>query len=1049
LNTCFLLAANATDTCTKTMVANHSRPYHNKKITIEILERDGVLSMTFTYGTMTILGPLLWSGIFICGCYHTDALSQAEPSDASAGDTDKDTDADTDSDTNTDTDTGMDTDTDTDTDMDTDPVLADDCTWEQLQPELPVETLGLGSVWASGPDDIWGTYESPSGAGKVLHFDGNAWNDETSNFADDPFAVWGFARDDVFMLADVASDDHLVRLYHFDGTSWSALDINIESCGNHVSWVHPADAEVLFMNICEDWQDCDAEFCKCALWRYDGSQFDRINLTKGTISGLQSSDRDNVFALVVDDTWVSEGDPPELDPNELHRLDGTTFRAVDLPAHREPTDQMAVLGPGNGFFVMTHTFQKSRQYVYQLDAGTWRDTGFPCTGYDVKIAGASVTDIVAAGLYQEITGWHLRIFSYDGSAWHQIGDKLPWDYTPRWVMTGTDEALLMSNGAFLYRSGDQLTSIGREALGPLIDICGDGNGRLDAIGSTLVSRGGEGWSVTDLPGAGDPAHYSSALWRSGPDALHVAGIRGPVIHTFDGAKWSTVDLYGSLGYREILAATQLLDGRLLAQVAVETDAYSTELWTHDGTSWSPLASPSPPVPFEGLWAASTGVIWGLEGTTRIWHFDAGGAWSVALERPDETITALAGIASARVYAVAESGSIWTYAGDVFEDVGPDISPFPEGTVGPFCARDVDELYLMVNEPAVECYWWNCYRPWRYDGTAWQPYQVDLRAPAADIWADSGGSVYLVNGASDSKVDKVDGTSWTRLDGSDGYNLHRIQGLADGSIVATRGQSADLGKNVQWFDGSAWHHETFGELPFNLPSVTETPEALFAYTFEGTVAYYAGGTWTIFDQPGGPNPCTRINDLWGAPDGFLMAACDGGSVLIREDGKWRAEVAPKEGDWKVIAGTSKENIYVGGDHGRLVHWDGTAFAVIDTIGAMNNRKILSLALDSAGNLYATNIDGRAYVRKSGEDHWSQFIAWGNEIRKLFGVGEEVLALGMNEDREATIWKIAPGGISEARLSPPFGYYVNGLWSDSHQEIFAVDHLGAVVQITCQW
>jgi hypothetical protein len=79
---------------------------------------------------------------------------------------------------------------------------------------VPVRAFGTPDLWMRSRDDIWTTGAFGT-AGNVRHFDGAAWHD----VALDPdvlmHAVFGTARDDVWVGG--------YQLWHFDGTAWTKV----------------------------------------------------------------------------------------------------------------------------------------------------------------------------------------------------------------------------------------------------------------------------------------------------------------------------------------------------------------------------------------------------------------------------------------------------------------------------------------------------------------------------------------------------------------------------------------------------------------------------------------------------------------------------------------------------------------------------------------------------------------------------------------------------------------------------------------------------------
>jgi hypothetical protein len=79
-----------------------------------------------------------------------------------------------------------------------------------LTPVLSSPTESYGSIWASGPDDVW------VGGTSLHRWDGTAWTDMTPPGATSSVIgpAWGFGPDDVWATSPTS-------VFHWDGTSWT------------------------------------------------------------------------------------------------------------------------------------------------------------------------------------------------------------------------------------------------------------------------------------------------------------------------------------------------------------------------------------------------------------------------------------------------------------------------------------------------------------------------------------------------------------------------------------------------------------------------------------------------------------------------------------------------------------------------------------------------------------------------------------------------------------------------------------------------------------
>jgi hypothetical protein len=86
-----------------------------------------------------------------------------------------------------------------------------------LEASEPCQEVSLHGVFALGPTDVWVVgyiFPSRSGAGLILHFDGQSWARHPIDAPDTLFAVWASSATDVWTVG--ASG----LVYHWNGTRW-------------------------------------------------------------------------------------------------------------------------------------------------------------------------------------------------------------------------------------------------------------------------------------------------------------------------------------------------------------------------------------------------------------------------------------------------------------------------------------------------------------------------------------------------------------------------------------------------------------------------------------------------------------------------------------------------------------------------------------------------------------------------------------------------------------------------------------------------------------
>ena len=77
------------------------------------------------------------------------------------------------------------------------------------------DLVALLSIWGSSPSDIWAVGTSPTSRTAIWHYDGTRWRPDSVVRNVQPFSVFGFQQNDVW-LANLNG-----TFWHFDGADWS------------------------------------------------------------------------------------------------------------------------------------------------------------------------------------------------------------------------------------------------------------------------------------------------------------------------------------------------------------------------------------------------------------------------------------------------------------------------------------------------------------------------------------------------------------------------------------------------------------------------------------------------------------------------------------------------------------------------------------------------------------------------------------------------------------------------------------------------------------
>ncbi len=154
--------------------------------------------------------------------------------------------------------------------------------WTQTPSHLDsvVGGAGVGPFWGSSPNDVWLSVGSATPG--FIHWNGQAWTT-----ALEVFSLWGSSATDIW--AGGWSKNEQGVMWHFDGTSWSEVDVALSG---------------FFGSI---WGSCSGDFWatfenptrgSSELWHYVGSVWSIFDLGASQVPGL-------ITGTSPDDVWIT------------------------------------------------------------------------------------------------------------------------------------------------------------------------------------------------------------------------------------------------------------------------------------------------------------------------------------------------------------------------------------------------------------------------------------------------------------------------------------------------------------------------------------------------------------------------------------------------------------------------------------------------------------------------------------------------------------------------------------------------------------------------
>jgi hypothetical protein len=297
--------------------------------------------------------------------------------------------------------------------------------------------------------------------------------------------------------------------------------------------------------------------------------------------------------------------------------------------------------------------------------------------------------------------------------------------------------------------------------------------------------------------------------------------------------------------------------------------------------------------------------------------------------------------------------------------------------------------------------------------------------------------------------RYDGTTWTKQPVPAGTpSLNSIDGVSDTAIVVVGD-----GGTILRYDGTSWSKIASGT-SVNLHGVWVGASAAYAvgddYTLlEGT----PGGGWTAKATPVAGRDLYAV---FGVPSSPLELYIGGLSVDATYTGFYRytaasglmkadvpAEVTPST-RLRAAWGTGGLHVYLAGDKGQLLHWNGHKLTSVDS---PTSRTIHDLHGIGPGQMIAAASGGKVLEYK-GTDVERQTLA-GSELRsaaRYWPPGYSYFPTVVAGTARGTVIRETPSGWAAQAIGSRGDAVVNGLWIDGSLATSATDVYAAAGEDT---
>jgi len=414
----------------------------------------------------------------------------------------------------------------------------------------------------------------------------------------------------------------------------------------------------------------------------------------------------------------------------------------------------------------------------------------------------------------------------------------------------------------------------------------------------------------------------------------------------------------------------------------------------------------------GAWAISSNDVWMAGNAGALMHWD-GKSWTASLAPTPDALAAVWGSSENDVYAAGANGTVLHFDGASW-------SRGLSGTTASIVSMSgtaSDDVWMVARDDATHgalLHWTGQF--WRTETPGSSDRPPDLyvvwASPGQAVWA--GGCETSATETTEAVAYVFNGRTWTRT-------VAGVEGCVR-SIAGTGPTDVWAGtRNTKMCDDGYGHY-----------SACDT----------GQVIHWDGTAWSKAQVPGAKG----IETIFTTIGGNIVFA-QSGDLFRLESGAWDvvapAVVAPSTAYYRpavALAGSAKNDVWIGGSDGDLRHFDGNT--MLDFSQLRMAETFVAMSGTSEADLWATTSEGTLIHGSCGV--WSAV-----DVRALLspidpGGGGKLSALWTRAPDD--VWVAGFGvvlhwdGQSWRDMPSPVRYYVSALWGSGPDDVYLAGEEG---------